>query len=183
MSIRSCFYAAVLILSFLLITETGVLAAVSAGSSDPGGKLEISFLFERDDAASSQYAVWVEDLAGKLVKTLYVTDFTTSGGFRRRSEGLPTWVSKADRSELSQNLVEALAASTPKSGEKRYVWDGKDQSGKSVEAGEYRFCVESSCRWSERSFFYGNLRVDSAATAEIPVTARYTPDGESRPGL
>ena len=41
-----------------------------------GERLEISFRFQRGGIASSQYAIWIEDETGKLVRTLYVTSFT-----------------------------------------------------------------------------------------------------------
>jgi len=41
------------------------------------GTLEISFDFKRQGTiASNQYAVWIEDDKGKLIKTLYVTRYT-----------------------------------------------------------------------------------------------------------
>ncbi|MCD8029788.1 MAG: DUF2271 domain-containing protein [Bacteroides sp.] len=56
------------------------------------GKLEITVDYKRQDGrGSNQYAVWVEDAVGNLVKTLYVTQFTADGGYKKTS-GLYTSV-------------------------------------------------------------------------------------------
>lgn len=44
-----------------------------AKETPAGERLEISFRFQRGGIASSQYAIWIEDETGKLVRTLYVT--------------------------------------------------------------------------------------------------------------
>ncbi len=69
--------------------EKGVKANV------PEERLEISFKFQRGGIASSQYAIWIEDEAGRLVRTLYATSFTAKGGYEYRKEALPVWVGKA----------------------------------------------------------------------------------------
>ena len=66
-----------------------------AKETPAGERLEISFRFQRGGIASSQYAIWIEDETGKLVRTLYVTSFTAKGGYEYRKDALPVWTSKA----------------------------------------------------------------------------------------
>ena len=64
-------------------------------------KLEVSFDYERQAGpGSNQYAVWVEDVNGRVIKTLFVTSFTTKGrargneplvrGYKKRPLCVPT---------------------------------------------------------------------------------------------
>lgn len=47
-------------------------------------RLDITFDYQRGGIASSQYAIWVEDAAGKPVHTIFVTRFTATRGFSER---------------------------------------------------------------------------------------------------
>lgn len=92
-------------------------AALPAESGTTNGILEISFDFARGTTpASSQFAVWIEDSSGNLVKTLYVTNFTANGGYAKRKESIPTWVSKAKPSVLPEAELDAISGATPQAG-------------------------------------------------------------------
>ena len=98
--------------------EKGVKANV------PEERLEISFKFQRGGIASSQYAIWIEDEAGRLVRTLYATSFTAKGGYEYRKEALPVWVGKAKPQAMSSIQVDAITGATPQNGLLTYQWDG-----------------------------------------------------------
>ena len=50
-----------------------------------GRRLEISFSYANvRRIASSQFAFWIEDLNGNYIDTLYVTQWTAQGGYKRR---------------------------------------------------------------------------------------------------
>ena len=66
-----------------------------AKETPAGERLEISFRFQRGGIASSQYAIWIEDETGKLVRTLYVTSFTAKGGYEYRKDAVPIWTGTA----------------------------------------------------------------------------------------
>ena len=68
-----------------------------AKETPAGERLEISFRFQRGGIASSQYAIWIEDETGKLVRTLYVTSFTAKGGYEYRKDAVPTGLPKLIR--------------------------------------------------------------------------------------
>lgn len=64
--------------------------------SQVNGNLKISIDFNRSSTpASNQYAVWIEDTDGNVVKTLFVTNFTSNGGYAVREDSIPTWVAHA----------------------------------------------------------------------------------------
>lgn len=128
------------------------------GQDEPSSpSLTISFDFKRGGIASSQYAVWIEDAQGKLVRTLYATSFTARGGYSYREDALPVWVEKANLSQLSSRQVDAFTGATPKNGQLVYHWDGTDDTGKQLPAGTYRFYVEGTCYWQSRILFSGSV--------------------------
>lgn len=156
----------VLSLTFLL----GLLAPQVSGKEHQSlGTLEISFDFTRQRTiASNQYAVWIEDAEGKLVKTLYVTAFTGRGGYKYRPDCLPTWVKKAHPQELPN--VDAITSATPKSGPQVYTWDGRDAAGNFVPPGVYRFVIEATLYWSNRVVFTGTFTYGGESVDTIPIT-------------
>uniref|UniRef100_A0A7V4DH71 DUF2271 domain-containing protein n=1 Tax=Candidatus Caldatribacterium californiense TaxID=1454726 RepID=A0A7V4DH71_9BACT len=143
-------------------------------SMEQRGVLEITLDFERQRTiASNQYAVWIEDEEGNLVKTLYVTRFTGRGGYRQRPDCLPTWVKKANPASLPPQTVDAITSATPQSGRQMYTWDGKDENGHPVPPGTYRFFVEATLFWSSRVLFSGTFAYGEGSVEDIPITVEY----------
>ncbi|MDD4776184.1 MAG: DUF2271 domain-containing protein, partial [Syntrophomonas sp.] len=149
------------------------------GENQPG-ELEISLDFkggtkipEATGLASNQWAVWIEDDSGRMVKTVFVTNFTAKGGYMIRPESLPTWVAKAQPAALSGAQIDAISSATPRSGHKTYTWDCRDESGKVVPAGTYRFNVEGSYSWQNKVLFSGAFTVGGNTVNDIAVQAAY----------
>lgn len=157
----------------------GYLSKSAAGSE--AGQLEITFDFKRGTPisqgmglASAQYAVWIEDNSGKLVKTVYVTSYTATGGFLDRPESIPVWVSKAKPAQLSKSQIDAISGATVmRDGTRYYTWDCRDDSGNLVPAGTYRFFVEGSYSWSSKVLFSGTVTVGGNTQDDIPILADY----------
>lgn len=143
------------------------------------GKLTLSFDFTQGGMASSQYAVWIENKQGKLVKTIYVTDFTAQGGYSKRKECLPLWVKKANPETLSANEIDAFTGATPRSGTLTYGWDGRDDKGILLPEGEYRFFIEGTLFWASRVLFSGTVQTGEKEQADIPVKVRYFENGNT----
>jgi rhodanese-related sulfurtransferase len=100
--------------------------------------------------ASNQFAVWIENKDGKLVKTLYATRFTANGGYKNRPDSIPLWVEKSGLSSLSKDDMDAISGATPKTGALSYIWDLTDGNGNAVTRGEYKILIEGSMRWKNR---------------------------------
>lgn len=94
--------------------------------------------------ASSQYAIWIEDAAGRLVRTLYATSSTAKGGYEYRKDALPLWVSKAKPQTIPSAQVDAITGATPRNGIITYQWDGTDDKGNRVPPGNYKFFLEGT---------------------------------------
>lgn len=120
-------------------------------------RLEISFRFHRRGIASGQYAIWIEDSTGRLVRTIYATLFTVKGGYQYRKDAIPLWVSKSKLQTMSSAQVDAITGATPQNGVLTYQWNGTDDKGKRVPSGNYKFFVEGSMYWESRVVYSGDL--------------------------
>ena len=132
----------------------------------------ITFDFSKQSGyASNQFAVWIEDANGKLVKTLFVTQFTANGGYEKRPDAIPVWV---ERSGIAKDTaLDANSGATPKSGLLRYVWDLTDETGARVADGTYTFYVEGTLRWKNHVLFSGEIDLNGEAVS-AEATAQYT---------
>lgn len=162
---------------FLLITLAAALlfmtgCAAPAAAQRDNDIATVTFDFEKQKGyASNQFAVWVEDLDGNLIKTLYVTKFTANGGFEKRPDAVPVWVARSGIAKGDQ--ADAISGATPKSGNISFVWDLTDESCARVADGTYKFFVEGTLRWKNRVLYTGEIALDGSAAAS-KATAEYT---------
>lgn len=140
-----------------------------------GGKerLEISFNFHRGGIASSQYAIWIEDGKGKLVRTIYATPFTVKGGYEYRENAIPMWVDKAKPQRMTSTQVDAVTGATPQNGYLVYRWDGKDDKGARVPAGKYEVFIEGTLHWKSRILYSGDFVWGENNQNPIPLKVEY----------
>ncbi len=129
---------------------------IGKGKASKLTTLEVSFNYQRQQGpGSNQYAVWIEDEKGEVVKTLFVTSFTTKGrargneplvrGYVKRPACVPAWVKAVKANDLSDQQLDAMTGATPKeSGSQTFTWDFTDQQGKAVKDGTYRVMVEAT---------------------------------------
>lgn len=143
------------------------------------GKLKISIDFARSNTqASNQYAVWIENMDGDVVKTLFVTDFTSKGGYAVREDSIPTWVAHAEPSKMQNTQIDAITGATPSTGTYSYIWDGTDDSGNKVTNGIYTFRVEGTLYWSSIVHYQGKVDMGASENSSLDVEAAYTEDTE-----
>ena len=152
----------------LLLAMIACLAVLSA-SADADKNIDITFDFSRmSTMASNQFAVWIEDQDGNVVRTLFVTDFTAGRrGYEKRDMCLPAWVAAANPSEMSDEQLDAVSGATPAAGAQRFVWDLKDQEGNPVPAVTYTVKVEGSLYWESSVLYSASIEVGGDITAEI----------------
>lgn len=159
-------------------SESGIPESVGNNpdiTNTSGGVLEVSFDFTRSTTpASNQFAIWIEDRNGNLIKTIYVTNFTANGGYERRKESLPTWVSKAKPAELTESEVDAVTGATPRTGRQIYKWDGTDENGNKVANGTYTVYVEGTLYWTSSVLFHGDFEVGGETQENISLLSDYT---------
>jgi len=132
----------------------------------------VSFDYEKQKGyATNQFAVWIEDESGKLVRTLYATEFTAMGGYEKRPDSIPTWVDRANLSTAEE--ADAVSGATPKSGKLSFVWDLNDQNGVRVPNGTFTFVVEGTLRWKNQVLYSGTITLNGEATT-AEGSAEYT---------
>lgn len=145
---------------FLMIFLFSGFAAALAKDNQPG-RVEVTFDYNRAerDYANNQFAVWVEEQDGTFVRTLFVTEFTATKGWKIRKEALPTWKKKANLSLLAKEGVDAISGATPKAGRLAFSWDGKRADGSFVPPGDYTYFVECNYYWQDTVLYKGTIRV------------------------
>ncbi|MDR3120073.1 MAG: DUF2271 domain-containing protein [Clostridiales bacterium] len=153
-------------------SPTASSAAMTAASPNQtaSGQATVRFDYRTQPGhASNQFAVWIEDAEGNLVKTLYATRFTANGGYRNRPDSIFNWVAKSGLADMPKEQVDAVTGATPQSGKLVYVWDLTDDGGNAVPVGGYTFFVEGTMRWKNYVLFSGDIAVGgetAAVTAE-----------------
>ncbi|MCC8020076.1 MAG: DUF2271 domain-containing protein [Rikenellaceae bacterium] len=171
------------LLSAILLSGVMVLTAIAAGNSAASGELVISVAYERQDGpGSNQYAVYIEDEGGEIVRTLYVTKFTADGGYVRRPTCTPMWVNKSRVAEMSADRIDVFSGSTPQSGLQHYTWDLKDDAGSPVDAGTYYFVVEGTY-WGENQVLFRNAVTVGGGVVRIPASAEFNSDESKNRGM
>ena len=115
----------------------------------PSGEVIVAFDYNKQSgSASNQYAIWVEDMDGNYINTLYATKWTADGGFNSRPDSIALWVEKSGIASMPDYYVDAISGATPKaSGSQSYTWNLKNINGDAVLPGEYKVFVEGTLRW------------------------------------
>ena len=84
--------------------------------------LTVEFNYEKiSGSASNQFAVWIEDMNGKYINTLYATRWTANGGYKNRPDSIALWVEKSNLESMSKAEVDAIAGATPSAGSVSYT--------------------------------------------------------------
>lgn len=152
-----------------------------ASGGDAGGGVAVSFEYSRQSGFSSnQFAVWVEDAAGNVVKTLYVTSFTAEGGWRKRDQALPLWVKKSGVAEMPAERIDAISGATPKFDAITYFWDMRDEDGRVVPAGTYTTLVEATLRGDNRVLYKASITLGGEPAVIEPTPEYFGSDTAER---
>ena len=175
----------------LLLLFLCAVSALMASCAPKPGELEISFNYTRQTGpGSNQYAVWIENASGEVVKTLFVTEFTSKGrsrdgskparGYTYRTSCMPTWVKHADAENLTDEQMDAFTGATPaQGGVQTFTWDFTDQAGNAVPKGTYRFYVEATYNGPSVVTYTGTVSSDRKA-GDLEVEMSYIEESEDR---
>jgi thiamine biosynthesis lipoprotein ApbE len=111
-----------------------------------GFELQVDFALNQPDGGAYRrpyVACWVEDAAGKSVRTIVLWVQNTGAGPRWIPD-LHRWYRKDFQRRQSEkiNLVATVSEPTRKAGTYKLVWDGVDDHGQLVPAGKYTVFLE-----------------------------------------
>lgn len=160
------------------------------GKSAKAKTLVVSFDYKKQAGpGSNQYAVWIEDAQGKVVKTLFVTSYTTKGrarqgeepmrGYVKRPNCVPTWVRTAKAAEQTDQQLDAFTGATPQvGGIQTFTWDFTDQQGKAVKKGTYKVFVEATLYQASDIVYSGTFSALDKV-GEIRLTSTLTEPDEN----
>ena len=152
------------------------MSAMQSGS----GEVTITFDYQRQSgSASNQFAVWIEDMEGNHIKTLYATRYTANGGYKNRPDSIALWVEKSGLASMTKSEVDAITGATPRAGTCSYKWDLTGKNGGVVMSGKYKFFVEGTLRWRNRVIYSGVIEVGDTPV-EIIADAEFTYEGAGR---
>ena len=172
-------------------TRTFIIALLASMTVLPiaAKSVELSFNYQKQSGAgSNQWAVWIENSEGKVVRTLTVTSFTSKGrggrrGYTFRPTCVPTWVKNAKAEEMTDEQIDAVTGATPsQSGIQTYTWDFKDADGKEVPAGDYKICFEATLYFNSILLYIGSLSTKDKA-GDIKLTSTLTEEDEQHKNM
>jgi len=167
----------------VLLLAVPTMVQSKKGKVSNARKLEVKFHYQKQAGpGSNQYAVWIENEKGEVVKTLFVTSYTTKGrtrpgeepmrGYVKRPNCVPTWVKAAKASEKTDQQLDAVTGATPKaSGVQTFSWDFTDQEGKAVAQGNYKVFIEATLYQSSDIIYSGTFSTrDKAGDVKLSST-------------
>ncbi|MCL2058482.1 MAG: DUF2271 domain-containing protein [Oscillospiraceae bacterium] len=131
---------------------------------------------KQSGSASNQFAVWVEDMDGNYLQTVFATRWTANGGFKTRPDSIALWVEKSGITTMPSYYVDAVSGATPQTGEITCVWDLTDVNGDTVPLGNYRFFVEGTLRWKNYVLYSGVIEIGNAPVT-VQAEAEYIYEG------
>ena len=184
MKIHGIIFISVLLVLLAGCSILGMRAQKGIQSSQPQaatGKVTISFTLSRiSGPGSNQYAVWIEDEAGRYVTTLFVTDYMTRRqGWKVRQQSLMNWVRAADLNNMPQQDIDAMSSATPQAGTQTVEWDLTDASGKTVNASVYVYRIEACLLMENNVLWAGDIRVGDARQTSQPKVSYYPETAEN----
>ena len=137
------------------------------------GQVIITFDYvKQSGAASNQFAVWIEDMYGNFVKTLFATRWTTNGGYKNRPDSIALWVERSGLASMTKAEIDAISGASPRTDALNFVWDLTDAKDNAVSPGAYRFFVEGTLRWKNYVLYSGVIEVGDAAVT-VAAEAEY----------
>lgn len=136
-------------------TTTASATETAAASGTLSGSGEVSFTFSGNGFKNPYYAVWVQDEAGELVKTLLLCHL--AGGQDRWLNELTKWYQVSGGSDTTTEGTKPAGTYTA-------AWDGTDSTGSKVAAGTYTFCVESAVEHGNYSYLEKAVALGSGST-------------------
>ena len=186
----------IVLFAAILLAVPAIVLGIKASSEQEQGQaakvksLEVSFDYKRQAGpGSNQYAVWIENEKGDVVKTLFVTSYTTKGrtrpgeepmrGYVKRPACVPTWVKASKAEEQTDQQLDAFTGATPQAdGTQTFTWDFTDQQGKAVPKGTYKVFVEATLIFDSDIIYSGTFSTKDKA-GDIVLTSTLTKEDET----
>lgn len=146
------------------------------------GEVVITFDYVRQSgSASNQFAVWIENMNGDIVKNIYATQWTANGGYRTRPDSIAIWAERSGLASMQNSEVDAVSGATPRTDTLTYIWDLTGVDGETVPSGNYMFFVEGTLRWKNFVLYSGVIEI-SDRPITVQANAEFTYESSDRYG-
>lgn len=150
-------------------TKTVKKAAVASSAFSASDELAVSFTFATADGGfrvhNPYVAVFIEDAAGALVRTIDLSIESSGKGLRYLHE-LHRWYRAANG---GADLIETMSSATRVPGTYSVVWDGRDEKKVLVPKGDYYVCIEASRERGPYEIIREPITIGSGAFTKNPV--------------
>ena len=125
---------------FMLVMGV-VLAGCESGPKPAKGSLEISFTFDKPQDIEPSYcaAIWLEDMNGQYVRSLFVTEYLSYGGYND-STICPEWSTGADWDNVTDDEFDTVTQATPPVGSHTLTFACEDHH---LMTGQYKYFVQT----------------------------------------
>jgi len=172
-----------LVAAALLFAGCSILGIKAPQVREATGMVTVNYTYSRiSGPGSNQFAIWIEDESGKLIRTLFVTDYTgRRQGWKVRPQCLTTWMALADVKNAPQESIDAVSGATPQPGNLSAVWDLKDDAGNPVAPGDYVYRIEGNLQMENMVFWTGKIHVGGARQTSNAVVS-YAPESAEKLG-
>ena len=176
-------------LAAMLLAIPAMVQSKKGEAAKKAQTLEVSFDYQRQAGpGSNQYAVWIENEKGNVVKTLFVTSYTTKGrarggeqpkrGYIVRPACVPVWVKTSKAEEKTDVQLDAVTGATPQAGGvQTFTWDFTDEQGKAVPQGTYKVKVEATLIFDSDIVYTGSFSTKDKP-GNITLTSELTKPDE-----
>ncbi len=146
--------------------------AAQAPQASAVGTLHVSFLYMPPTSVEPTYhtAMWLEDMQGRLVQTLFVSQDLSAGEYKTPNI-CPDWVKQAHWEKAPKSDVDAVTAPTPNVGSADKVFN-LAQFG--VKPGTYQFKFQVHITDQYNVLHYGTVTV-GPANAEVKLDVAVGP--------
>jgi len=144
-------------------------------------KRELEFTFHVNNKIgiqpSYQMAIWLEKPDGTYIKTLYISDYVSFGGFNHK-EICPEWNIKSNWAQVSSDVVDAVTGATPMTGDLTLSF--KCQK-KQIPPGPYKYFIEVHLLEDYNELYSGEILIGKEDTESTPEV-KYIPKKHSKAG-
>ncbi|RQD65448.1 MAG: DUF2271 domain-containing protein [Desulfonatronovibrio sp. MSAO_Bac4] len=145
--------------------------------------VEISFFVHvQPRMASNQFAIWIEDLDGNYVASVFATRYTAQGGYEQRPLSLPEWREVSGWDSKQAQYVDGISGATPVSGNHQVYWDCRDSKDNLVDPGRYIYKMEGNIFWENRVVWTGEVEIGQHVY-KSEATPEYIPERAHRKGI
>lgn len=161
------------VISVIGVFLIGLMTVFSGCNQSREWILDVSFQLTELEGytRSDQLVIWLEKPDGTFVKTLFVSEYLSYGGYNH-PEICPDWSSKTNWEEASQEEFDAVTSATPSVG---LVNMALSCTSEVVPRGEYNIFIEVHLTTDYNELYSGMVKV-SGRKFDNNLTVSYLPE-------